>query len=292
MKSHVPCVAQYLLIVGWCCFNHATVVLGQVDPTAERLRPARTLYEADKWPRGPMRDGIPLGSLELEGWKGGPLRSNSGHLQRTFTAGDKAEKIVIEAFVGDSVEQAHQQLLSWLAGRQSTIPAPRAQDRELKIGDVAYLGLAGVGNQTIGSIAYVRGNVAVRIRNADPGSHPNIDLSTVARSLDEKIAAREALGDNAKPQAPTIEKLSPEKASVTAGEVVRLDVAVNDPQKGTPHLQWVVRGNGQGYVEPNQDNVWYLHTTGPGEISLALEVTGSTGTFASKETKISVLPRP
>ena len=73
-----------------------------------------------------------------------------------------------------------------------------------------------------------------------------------------------------------------------AGDVIRLDVQVVDAGGGTPHLQWVVGGPGQGYVEKKDDGAWYLHTTAPGKIRLTLEVTASTGTFATKSIDLSV----
>jgi hypothetical protein len=245
------------------------------------------LYKADEWARGELRDGFPLGSLELEGWKGGQLRSDKGHLQRKFTATDKSESpsaFVVEALVGNSTDDAQKQLLVWLAGRQAPEPAASAQERDLNIGDVGYLGLAGPRRDTIAWLAFVRGNVAVRIRNANFRANPELDLGAIARTLDESISQR----SSAEPGVPTIEKLSSDKRQVRAGDVVRLDVAVADPAGGMPHIHWVVGGTGQGYVEADQDNTWYLHTTGAGDISLVLEVTGSTGTFAEKEIKISV----
>ena len=75
---------------------------------------------------------------------------------------------------------------------------------------------------------------------------------------------------------------------MVAGNIVRLDVRVVDPGTGVPHLQWVVGGSGQGYVEKKDDGAWYLHTTAPGQITMTLEVTASTGTFVRKSIELSV----
>jgi hypothetical protein len=75
---------------------------------------------------------------------------------------------------------------------------------------------------------------------------------------------------------------------VSAGDVVRVDFRVIDPAGGTPYLEWVVSGPGQGYVEQHEDGGWYLHTTAAGKIELALEVTGSTGTFARETIELAV----
>lgn len=285
--------ARLLVLAAACCLSLSTAALAQPEPAQDELRSVRALYEADKWTKGAARDGFPLGSLELEGWSGGPLRSDSGHMHRKFTAAGKREKpeaILIEAFVADSVDRAQQQLLIWLAGRQAPDAAPRVQDRNLKIGDVGYLGLSGAERQTIAWIAFVKGNIAVRVRNADTRSQPALDLAAIVRTLDEKISSRPALAENAKPPVPTIAKFASEKQEATAGEVVRLDVTITDPARGTPHIQWVVGGPGQGYVEAKKDGDWYLHTTGAGQISLSLQVTASTGTFTSKQIKIAVRP--
>ncbi len=87
---------------------------------------------------------------------------------------------------------------------------------------------------------------------------------------------------------PTISRLAFEKTRAVAGDVLPIEVEVVDPMGGTPHFQWVVGGPGQGYVEQDADGVWQLHTTGPGVITLSLEVTGSTGTFVVSKTELSV----
>jgi hypothetical protein len=267
------------------------MLFAQVEPLDEPLRAARALYEAEKWPKGSSKDGFSLGTLVVEGWKGGELRSDSGRLQRRFTATSregKEQTILIEALVSDTVEKSHEQLLIWLAGRQAPDLAPRGQDRDMKVGDVAYLGLAGAQGQTIAWIAFVRGNIAMRVKNLDPKSQADVDLARVARAIDENISSSTALAPGAKPRYPTITRFTCEKERAVAGEQLRLDVAISDPAGGTPHLRWVVGGPGQGYIEAKDGGAWYLHTTGPGQISLGLEVTGSTGTFVAKRIQLTV----
>jgi hypothetical protein len=57
---------------------------------------------------------------------------------------------------------------------------------------------------------------------------------------------------------------------------------------GTPHLAWVVGGTAHGYVERAVDGGYELFPTAPGEMVLALEVTGALGTFARREFSLSV----
>ena len=43
----------------------------------------------------------------------------------------------------------------------------------------------------------------------------------------------------------------------------------------------------RGYVEQRPDG-WYLFTTGPGEVTLTMEVTASTGTYAERSIELEV----
>ncbi len=264
------------------------------DPVAERLRAVRAMYKANSWPKGALRAGLPVGSLEIDGWKGGALRSDAGHVTRRFTADKhrkangraKAPAFLVESLVANTVELAHAQLVTWLASIQSPVPASRSRDRAVDVGEVGFVGTSGAGINTIAWIAFVRGNVAVRLSNCDPRTHPDLEMGSVARAIDKEIAA--PLAPGTKIPLPTISRLACEKKRAVAGDVLPIEVEVVDPMGGTPHLQWVVGGPGQGYVEQDADGVWQLHTTGPGVITLSLEVTGSTGTFVVSKTELSV----
>src|SRR2546428_7704623 len=80
------------LVVAACCLSASTAVFAQAEQAQERLRSVRAQYQAEKWPKGVLRDGFPLGSLELDGWQGGALQSDSGHMKRKFTKADATEK--------------------------------------------------------------------------------------------------------------------------------------------------------------------------------------------------------
>jgi hypothetical protein len=260
------------------------------EPAQDRERELRAAYEFEGWPSGPRRDGIPLPSLTLEGWTAGPLRSDRGRIRRRFDAeGElRGRAFLVEAYVADDAGGAHQVLLSWLAGRQHPAPAARGSDRNLHIGDVAFLDVVRADGEAAAWIAFARGNVAVRLTNLDTRAHPDLDITTIARRLDGAVAARAELDPGAPLPRPTVTGLAAPKAAVSAGDVVRVDFRVTDPAGGTPYLEWVVGGPGQGYVEQHEDGGWYLHTTAAGKIELALEVTGSTGTFARETIELAV----
>jgi hypothetical protein len=260
------------------------------EPAQDRERELRATYEFEGWPSGPRRDGIPLPDLALEGWTAGALRSDRGRMRRRFDAeGElRGRAFLVEAYVADDAGGAHQVLLSWLAGRQHPAPAARGSDRNLDIGDVAFLDIVRADGETAAWIAFARGNVAVRLTNLDTRAHPDLDITTIARRLDGAVAARAELDPGAPLPRPVVTGLAARKAAVSAGDVVRVDFRVIDPAGGTPYLEWVVSGPGQGYVEQHEDGGWYLHTTAAGKIELALEVTGSTGTFARETIELAV----
>jgi hypothetical protein len=109
-----------------------------------------------------------------------------------------------------------------------------------------------------------------------------LDLTAIAKEVDRIIISQPTLAPGAKLRRPEIAKLDWQKRELVAGDIVQLEFEVIDPAGGKPHLRWVIGGPGQGYVEMKNGGTWYLHTTGPGRISLSLEVTGSTGTFSSQ----------
>ncbi|MCP5023519.1 MAG: hypothetical protein GY930_17340 [bacterium] len=94
---------------------------------------------------------------------------------------------------------------------------------------------------------------------------------------------------------PNIGRLTAAHTSVVTEQRVLLQVDVSDseaPDKAKikasgPQLVWRVSGSASGYVEPRGKEL-YLFTTGPGELKLSLEVTGSNGTCSEKTIELSV----
>lgn len=261
-----------------------------VDPARnEHVQSVRARYDYASWPQGARRAGLPL-AVDVEGWSAGPLHSEGGRLARAYgrAEGDSRPAFLVESFVAESVDAAHAELLLWLAGVQSAAAVPEARELGLEVGDRGYVGRSGAGARAISWIAFVRGNVAVRVSALDPRRLPELDLGAVARAVDLSILARPTLAAGAALPRPEIPMLVAQRTSLVAGEEVRLDATVIDPDGGEPHLRWTVEGEGRGYVEREPDGSFRLHTTGAGAMKLVLEVTGSSGTWARRSIDLAI----
>lgn len=263
---------------------------GQSALAREHFQAVRERYQQESWPESAPRDGLSI-SMRLEGWRAGPLQAEQGLLSRSFTAAASstgAPSFIVESMVRDSAEEAHEELVTWLAGIQSPRTMPTARAFGFEVGDVAFVGPSGAGPKAISWIGFTRANVAVRVMAFDPRANPSLDLASVARAIDARIVAREPLPAGATVPRPRILELAAPTYTAVAGNELRLDASVADTRGGEPHLRWSVGGTGQGYVERGADGAWYLHTTGPGSIELGLEVTASTGTVAARSIEIQV----
>ena len=255
------------------------------------LAAVRQAYRAAEWPRGTRRDGLRLGTLELPGWTGLSLQAQQGRLERRFhAAGDPEETPVfaVEARVHETIQEAHEELVRWLGGLSTVGQAPSAQQRGIALGEASFVGPAGVAPATLSWVAFVRGNVSVRLLNIDPRRTPDLDLGALARAIDADAMRRPTLQAEIACPKPTIERLGLPASSAVAGEPLVIDVDVSERTGGTPHLSWRVTGSAQGYVERRGDD-WVLFTTGPGALNLTLEATGSTGTWRSASVSLDVL---
>lgn len=257
-------------------------------PAAHRER-VRARYDAETWPRGVLRQGLPI-DLQLEGWSADPLRRSDQLLLRSFRrAGAAQPSFILEFIVTESVRNSHDELLTWLAGVQSPERKPTTSDFGVDVGDIGYVGRSGAGPRAVSWIAFVRGNVAVRLVAMDPRREPELDLGQIGRRVDAAIVARKALPEGAKLDRPRIDALSADRSTVIAGEQVRLNLDVIDPAQGQPFIEYAVAGQGQGYVEREPDGFHYLHTTGPGPIVVTAAVTSSTGVVAERSIDIRVM---
>jgi len=257
----------------------------------EHLRETRARYAQENWPLGAVRSGL-ANDLALRGWAAGELSSAEGLLTRSFrrAADEKAPpSFVLETRVEDDARAAHERLLGWLAGVQSAQRMPSTTEAGLFVGDAGFVGRSGAGPRALAWIAFVRGNVAVRVSAFDAPREPELELGAIAAEVDAAIVAAPALEAGRAPARPVISDLRAERATVVAGTPLRLDVALADPARGRAHLQWVVAGAGQGYVEQEPSGEWRFHPTAPGRVTLALEATGSTGTWSRREIAVDVL---
>lgn len=251
----------------------------------------RTRYAQARWTRGEPRTGLAT-DLALPGWVAGQPQSERGLLTRTFRRADEPEgapAFVLETRVADSLAEAQELLVIWLAGVQSGEAMPSAAEVGLTLGDAAFVGRSGAGPAALAWIAFVRGNVAVRVLACDAPRTPDLDLGALAGLVDQAILRAPRLAAGSVPARPEVRFRNAPRAVLVAGGTLRLDISVTDPAGGAPHLEWVVGGPGQGYVERAADGAWELHTTGPGALTLALEVTGSTGTWSRQTLDLSVL---
>lgn len=285
------------------CGRHAPLALGlavlpvfgqsgaqQSVLARQHFESVRERYEQASWPASAPRDGLPI-DVQLAGWRAGPLQAEAGYLARSFwpaASTSEAPTFVVESFVADSTDEAHDLVVTWLAGIQSPRRMPTAHELGFEVGDVAFVGPSGAGPQAIAWIGFARANVAVRVMAFDPRANPALDLAGVARAIDAQILAREPLPPGAAIPRPGVTALAAPAYTAVAGDRIRLEVAITDPRGGAPHLRWSVAGPGQGYVEHGADGAWYLHTTGPGSIELELEVTASTGTVARRSIELQL----
>lgn len=270
--------------LGGFAFSQATL--------EERIATVRGLYDVDSWQLGAVRDGVLLGSLELSGLRGDAMRPKGDVVIRSFTRADApadaSAALLVEVAVADSVEAAQDRLVLWLAGLSSPQAAPEDTRFGVDLGQAGYVGPSGAGQRAFSWVAFVRGNVAVRLLNVDPRANPTLDLGKLAEAIDQGITARAPLALGAAVPKPQVAKLGVAAESpVVAGQPVLLDVAVVDPLDGAPALAWNVGGVGQGYVELRGDG-WYLFPTGAGAATVTLTAVGSTGTVTTRTLDVGI----
>lgn len=256
-----------------------------------RRAETRLTYQAASWPRGSVCAGF-ANLLELPGWTAEWLGAERGLVTRTWrpssTPGARPS-FVLESCVSDTAEQAHEALVTWLAGVQSAERMPSAVEVGLVLGDAAFVGRSGAAPAALAWVAFVRGNVAVRLSACDVPREPGLDLGALAVLVDQAIVSAPRLASGSPPSKPAVLFRNTPRTSLVAGTTLRLDVSVTDPAGGEPHLAWNVGGPGQGYVERASDGAWVLHTTGAGALVLELEATGSLGTWSTATLELSVL---
>lgn len=242
------------------------------------------------WIKGPTHAGLPL-ELPLEGWVGGQLQSVRGRLTRLYApaaAPNAPAPLLVESFVADSSAAAHEQLVEWLAGAQSPERILAARELALDVGDVAFTTRPRASDAPLTWVAFVRGNVAVQVRWLSTADGVRPDLRELSQRIDQAVLKAPLLEAGAAPAKPQVRGLSLSQSLARAGQVLDLTFDVLDPAGGAPHLEWVIAGTGQGYVERSDAGVWQFHSTGPGEVKLTLEVTSSLGTFASAEVALTL----
>jgi hypothetical protein len=256
------------------------------------LEQARKTYRATEWPRGVRYQGFVLGQFALPGLTGRePECLPPAPVQRHYGDDQGRDRVRIEYYLEDTAAQAHERLLGWLATRSNTDPAPTAASQGVIVGDVGYAGRSGTGAGRFARLAFTRGNLAFRVLDLAPATTPPLDLGSIALALDAASQKAAPLAATATvPARPRIARFAPARSRCLAGEVVPVDLEIEDPASGRPLVQWIVGGldQGQGYLQQDAGGRWQLHTTGKGPLVLTVCVVASTGSVASRSCELVI----
>ena len=279
--------SSWLLAAGvWLGASASQQGAAKEDPG---IASARERYRAASWPKGNLRAGLRLAELGLPGFAGERLDARPGlPVNRRFVDSSGRPAFGIEMSVGDSLEEAQRVLLGHLAAHSSAEPVPSAQSSGLPVGEIGYVGFSGAGAGRILWIAFVRGNVAIRLSCFDPALDPHPDMAGITQAIDASIRRMPVLAPGAGVPHPAIRKFSAAKTDIVAGENVLLELDVLDPAGGEAEIDWIAGGPGQGYVERDKAGQWMLHTTGPGSMTLTVHVVGSTGTSSTASVQLEI----
>lgn len=250
---------------------HAPGLVGQ------RLADAAERYEADKWPVGPVRTGLSLAALSIDGYSGGMVEFTPGApVVRHFAGDDGVDRFLVEVSVRETVDQARTALLEYLASVSSPHKVPTLASLDIVAGDVGYAGRAP--GKRIAWIAFLRGNIACRIVCLDPRADPHPEMGVIAAALDREILHRPVTSSkDLVPRVALVSAIVPSRTACRAGEVLPLVLHLADKSGSPAAVRWVVGGPGQGYVEQDASGIWQLHTTKEGAIELTCHVLGPNG---------------
>jgi len=250
----------------------------------KRLAEAAVRYEAAAWPSGPARTGLPLMAITADGYVGGPAELLPGaQVLRRFADDEGVERLLVELSVRHTAAEARTVLLEYLASVNSPHPVPEASGLGLAVGDAGYVGRAP--GKRIAWIAFVRGNVTVRLVCLDPQADPHPEMAAIAAGIDRLVLEQPARADAGPGPRIAITALACSRRQCVAGEVVPLQLRLSAEPAA---MRWVVGGPGQGYVERDDHGVWQLHTTKHGAIDLQCHVLGPNGYTDSGTTHIEV----
>jgi hypothetical protein len=254
-------------------------------PLDPQLAAASARYEAAGWPKGELRAGFDLSRQEFAGFRGDELDAgDGGPLLRPYRDDAGRTRFLIELTVADTVQGAHDALLAAIAFVTTPKMLPTAERAGVPVGDVGYVGFSGAGPGRIAWVAFVRGNLCARLVCTDASADLYPDMPRLARELDAGLQAAPPLSASDVVPHPPIDRLELERSSCTAGDVVRIDLKMPEGA----WVSWAVGGPGQGYVEKGKDGASYLHTTGPGQLTLKATVTSALGTRTSRSVTLAV----
>lgn len=265
------------------------------DPQIEA---ARRTYDAAQWPRGTRRNGFDLSALQPPDLVGEnlELRVGSQSVARRYLDAAGTPRVLVELSVFDRIGAAHQALLRHLAYVQTPRPLPTAASLGIGAGDVGYVGVAGVQQERISWIAFVHGNLELRVSNLDLLAESQPDLRGVVERLDAAIQATEAAGERGSVPRPVFERVA---AAFERGKVeqpLALEIAAHDSTGGAVRLEFeVLKGQGEVIPEDGAQGSPANHrfTVLPGSagpLEIRIHALGKHGTFADATLKLQIDP--
>lgn len=265
------------------------VPFSEVDP---QLALARMLYEPANWPQGALRAGFALGELELDGFVREALEPRGDEVLARYAPSDERHSsgFLIEMLVASDLDGAREKLLSWLASVSSPDPLPRASELGIAVGEIGFVGRSPHGEEFPHWIAFVRGNVALRLAARDLDHEARPSLAALARRVDAFARASRALGEGERVPEPSVAKLEVERARLRAGQRTRIALELADGAGGRALPSFVLGGPATGYVQRAADGGFELFTTGPGALELIVEALGSNGRIARRSLHLLVDP--
>lgn len=307
-----PSRGNYSMASFNCIRTHVlqAILLGTILTTAicpaqnERLEEVKKEYGFADWDRQPqMRNGFYFLALTFEHWKARDLFLNRRFITRTFSGKDQPDPraaFTVEAFVADSVEEAHEVLIGWLASRAvpGTLP-PMQKDshpnHQSAVGNISYIAGEG-GTKSSLFLVFTRGNIAVRMSGAHQRLYPKLDremLLELALKIDSEILKRPA-PPNQKPERPRILEFEFSSKEFAVGGSTRLVLKIEDPGLEDPAQKNFLTnlrlsGKAQAIVNRDKEGDWSLRFTDFGEMTVVLEVVSSIGTYTRQERKLNIL---
>jgi len=270
--------------------NGANGASGASGTEDAQVRAAKEKYSFSEWKQGAQRHGLKIHEFAFAGREGDEIRVlPNGLVTRTYRGTDGRSPLRIELRVHGSARQAHQFLVENLAFVSSLKTLPTTASEGATIGDRGYIGHSGATPGAISWIAWVDGNVSVRLCCTDPRRDPQTPMIELAESLSAAIRQGPELPRRSPPTSPTIDRLEASAERCKAGEELELSFSAQDALGSIGHVQWRILGDAQGYIEPDGDR-WLLTTTGKGSMRVELTVLGAFGTPATRTIEITVDP--
>lgn len=292
--NHASTFLHRTVFVCLLCFSGAFAMSGFAQEAPQQARndeavyfaATKEWYEFDKWPKGAARDGVPLASLEIAGYQREPIHFIPDTPVFLRYADSRAPRFLIELSVCETTADAHERLITLLAHVSSPNKVPKSIDLGFAVGDIGFVGRAPA--DALAWIAFVRGNILVRVCNLDPREVPQPPMQRVAERIDRIILAQSIVERGNKISRPAIDLRCTEKSSCTAGESIPLSLQVQSLSNTAAAVNWVLDGPGQGYVEKDDAGTLRLYSTKAGKIRLVCHVLGEKGTCTKDQINLTI----